>query len=58
MEKQSKKTDLRTRGERCRERVRCMERVTWTFIRPYAKQIAKRNLLYNSGNPNRGSVTI
>ena len=43
------------RGE---ERVRCMERVTWKLILPYVKQKANRNLLYGSGNSNRGSVSI
>ena len=41
------------RGE---ERVRCMERVTWTVTSPYVKQIVNWNLLYGSGNSNRGSV--
>ena len=31
------------------ERVRCMERVTWKLTLPYAKLIAKGNLLYVSG---------
>ena len=43
------------RGE---ERVRCMEKVTWQLTFPYVKQTANRNLLYNSGNSNRGSVSI
>ena len=38
------------------QRVRCMERVTWKLILPYVKQVANRNLLYGSGNSNRGSV--
>jgi len=42
------------RGE---ERVSYMERVTWKLPLPYAKQIAKGNLLYGSGNSNRGSVS-
>ena len=42
------------RGE---ERVKCMERVTWKLTLPYVKQIANRNLLYGSGNSNRGSVS-
>ena len=42
------------RGE---ERVRCMERVTRKLILSYVKQIANGNLLYGSGNPNRGSVS-
>ena len=41
------------RGE---ERVRCMERVTWKVTSPYVKQIVNGNLLYGSGNSNRGSV--
>ena len=42
------------RGE---ERVRCVERVTWKLRLPYVKQIANGNLLYGSGNSNRGSVS-
>ena len=38
------------------ERVRCMERVTWKLTSPYIKLIANGNLLYGSGNSNRGSV--
>ena len=41
-----------------RERVRCMERVTWTFELPYIKWIVNGNLLYDSGSSNRGSVKI
>ena len=41
------------RGE---ERARCIERVTWKLTLPYVKQIANRNLLYGSGNSNRGPV--
>ena len=33
-----------------------MERVTWKFTLPYVKQIVNGNLLYGSGNSNRGSV--
>jgi hypothetical protein len=40
-----------------REKVRCMARVTWKLTLPYAKQIANRNLLYDSGNSNRDSVS-
>ena len=40
------------------ERVRCMERVTWKLTSQYVKQIASGNLLYGSGNSNRGSVSI
>ena len=39
------------------ERVRCMERVTWKLTSQYVKQIASGNLLYGSGNSNRGSVS-
>ena len=42
------------RGE---ERMRCMEGVTWKLTLPYVKQIANRNLLYASGNSNRGFVS-
>ena len=42
------------RGE---ERVRCVEKVTWKRTLPYVKYIANRNLLYGSGNSNRGSVS-
>ena len=42
------------RGE---ERVRYMERVTWKLTLPYVKKIANGNLLYSSGNSNRGSVS-
>ena len=34
-----------------------MERGTWKVTLPYVKQIANRNLLYGSGNSNRGSVS-
>ena len=46
------KTNLRTQGEGRRERVRCMETVTWKFVTPYVKSIANGNLLYDSGNSN------
>ena len=39
------------------ERVRSMQRVTWKLILPYVKKIANGNLLYNSENSNRGSVS-
>ena len=42
------------RGE---QRVRCMEEVTWKLTFPCVKEIANRNLLYGSGNSNRGSVS-
>ena len=41
--------------ERGEERVRCIKRVTWKLTLPYIKQIANKNLLYGSGNSNRGS---
>ena len=40
------------------ERVRCMERVTWKLTLPCVKEIANGNLLYGSGNSNRGSASI
>ena len=42
------------RGEK---KVRCMERVTWKLTLSYVKQIANGNLLYGSGNSNRGSIS-
>ena len=36
---------------------RGMERGTWKLTLPYVKEIAKGNLLYGSGNSNRGSVS-
>ena len=42
------------RGE---ERVRCMERVTCKLTLPYVKYLANGNLLYGSGNSNRGYVS-
>ena len=36
-------------GEGRRERVRCMERVTWKLALPYVRQTANRNLLYDAG---------
>ena len=42
------------RGE---ERVRCVERITWKLTLPYIKSRANGNLLYVSGNSNRGSVS-
>ena len=48
-----------TAGGGCwrKERIGRRERVTWKHASPYAKQIADRNLLYDSGNSNRDSVT-
>ena len=40
-----------------KEWVRCMERVTWKFTLACVKYIANGNLLYDSGNSNRGTVT-
>ena len=40
-----------------KERVRCMERVTWKLTSPYVKETANENLLYDSGNSNRDSVS-
>ena len=42
---------------RAEERARCMERVTWKLTLPYVKEAANGNLLYGSGNSNRGSVS-
>ena len=42
---------------RGKERVRCMERVSWKLSFPYIESIANGNLLYDSGNSNRGSVS-
>ena len=53
-------TDIENRlmdMEREEERVRRMERVTWKLTLPYVKSTANRNLLYGSGNSNRGSVS-
>ena len=55
MEKPTQRIDLWTRGKGRRE---SMERVTWKLTIPYVKWIANRNLLYDSGNSNRGSATI
>ena len=65
---ESRKTVLGSNGEtdienrfmnmgRGEERVRCMETVTWKLTLPYVKQIVNGNLLYVSGNSNRGSVS-
>ena len=43
---------------RGKEKVRCMERVTWKLTLPYVKQTANGNLLYGSGNSNRGSYQV
>ena len=55
----SGETDIENRlidMERGTERVRYMERETWKLTLPYVKQIANGNLLYGSGNSNRGSL--
>ena len=44
-------------GGRKKERVGYMEIVTWKVTLPYVKHIANGNLLYDSGNSNRGSVS-
>ena len=41
------------RGEK---RVRCKEKATGKLTLPYVKQISNENLLYGSGNSNRGFV--
>ena len=62
MQGSSGETDIENRlmdmegGEK--ERVRCMERVTWKLTTPYVKQTTNGNLPYDSSNSNRGSVTI
>ena len=55
MEKQTEQTHGHARGK---ERMRFMERVTWNLTLSYVKQIANGNLLYGSGNSNRGSASI
>ena len=40
-----------------KERVGCMERVTWKHTLRHVKQLANGNLLYDSGNSNWGTVT-
>ena len=42
---------------RGKERVGCIDRVTWKLTLPYVTQIANRNLLYGSGNSNWASVS-
>ena len=53
MEKQNRLMDT---GQG-KERVRCMERVTWKLTSPYVKETANENLLYDLGNSNRDSVS-
>ena len=57
MEKQTQRTDLWTRWEERREKGRCTERVTETY-NIMCKTDSQWELLYDSGNSNRGSVTI
>ena len=45
-----------TAGAGREERGGRMETVTWKHTLPYVKQIADGNVLYDSGNSNRGSV--
>ena len=40
-----------------KEMVRRTETVTWKLTLPYVKYVANGNLLYGSGNSNRGSVS-
>ena len=56
MESQTLRTGLWT-GLGKKERMRCMDRGTRKHILPYVKQTANGNLLYDSGNSNRGLVT-
>ena len=42
---------------RGKNRMRCMERLTWKLTLAYVKYIANGNLLYGSGNSNRVSVS-
>ena len=57
--KRSGETDIenRQRQEGRKERVRCMERVTRKLTLPYVKQRANANLLNDSENSKRGSLT-
>ena len=58
VETQMQRTDLWTwLGGGGTEKVGCVERVTWKNTLPYVKQIADGNLLYDSGNSNRASVS-
>ena len=45
-------------GKGRREMARRIEKVTWKLIILYVKHIGNGNLLYDSGNSNRGSVII
>ena len=57
METQTLGTDLWTQFSAGKERVGGTERVTWKHTLPYVKQTANRNLLYDSGNSNWGSIS-
>ena len=46
-----------TYGHSRGKRMRCMKRVTWKLTLPYIKYIANGNLLYDSENSKRGSVS-
>ena len=48
---------METRGGEGKERMRCVDRVPWKLTSPYVQQDAKGDLLCDSGNSNRGSVT-
>ena len=48
MKKLTQRTDLQTQG-RGKERVRCMERVTWKLTLPHVKYTANGNFLYDTG---------
>ena len=45
-------------GKGRREMARHIEKATWKLVILYVKYIGNGNLLYESGNSNRGSVTI
>ena len=45
-------------GEEGEGEMRCTDRVKWNLIIIYVKQITNENLLYDSRNSNRGTVTV
>ena len=60
LEGSNEETDIKNRltdTGRGEETVRCMERVTWKLTLPYVKEIANGDLLFVSGNSDRGSVS-
>ena len=61
LQESSGETDIENRfmdmGRR-EEKVRCMERVTWKVTLPCVKYIASGDLMNDSGNLNRVSVSI